>query len=77
MLGPYIKSRGTRVIEMSENADLITVYNKGNNLKTSSKFIFWAIWGALRESSIMRLGLSSFPTILSLISMYMSNKEAI
>ena len=25
MLGPYIKSRGTRSTEMSENTDLITV----------------------------------------------------
>ena len=39
MLGPYIKSRGTRATEMSSNAALITmetyVQQGGNNLKTS------------------------------------------
>ena len=34
-------------------------------------------WRALRASSITRLGLSCFPAILSPISIYMSNKEAI
>ena len=37
MLGPYIKSRGTRGTNMSENADLTTVetyymYNKGETI---------------------------------------------
>ena len=38
MLGPYIKSRGTRGTEMSANADLIkmeTYVQQGHNLKTS------------------------------------------
>ena len=38
MLGPYIKSMGTRGTKMSANADLITVVTlcttRGNNLKT-------------------------------------------
>ena len=37
MLGPYIKSRGTRGTKMSANADLITVEictTRGNNMKT-------------------------------------------
>ena len=38
MLGPYIKSRGTKGTKMSANADLITVetyvQQEGNNLKT-------------------------------------------
>ena len=72
---PYIKSRGTK---MSANVD-ITVETRGNNLKTSfsymgqnvKKYIFCAIWGALRGSSMIRLGLSCFPAILSPISMCM------
>ena len=44
MLGPYIKSRGTRGTEMSANADLITmetyIYTtRGNNLKTSLSYM--------------------------------------
>ena len=59
---------------------------RGNNLKTSFSFMgqnvkkkiyFGAILGALRGSSMIRLGLSCSPAILSPISMYMWNKEAI
>ena len=43
MLGPYIKSRGTRGTKMSANADLITVetylQQRGNNLKTIFSFM--------------------------------------
>ena len=42
MLGPYIKSRGTRGTKMSANADLITgdiCITRGNNLKTSFSFM--------------------------------------
>ena len=43
MLGPHIKSRGTRGTKMSANADLITVETicttRGNNLKTSFSFM--------------------------------------
>ena len=43
MLGPYIKSRGTRGTKMSANADLITVetyvQQGGNNLKTIFSFM--------------------------------------
>ena len=90
MLGPYIKSRGTRGTKMSENADLITVETlcttRGNNLKTIFSFMgqnvkknvyFGGILGALRGSSMIRLNLSCFPAIVSPISMYMWNKEAI
>ena len=78
MLGPYIKSRGTRGSKMSANADLITVETcvQGETFE-NQLYIFWAIWGALRGSSIIRISLSCFPAILSPISMYMSNKEAI
>ena len=43
MLGPYIKSRGTRGTKMSANADLITsgdiCSTRGNNLKTIFSFM--------------------------------------
>ena len=44
MLGPYIKSRGTRATEMSSNAALITMETilcttRGNNLKTSFSYM--------------------------------------
>ena len=43
MLGPYIKSRGTRGTKMSAKADLITVetyvQQGGNNLKTIFSFM--------------------------------------
>ena len=86
MLGPYIESRGTRGTKMSANADLSTTLSgdicttRGNNLKTSFSFMsqnvkknvyFGAILGALRGSSMIRLGLSCSPAILSPISMYM------
>ena len=58
MLGPYIKSRGTRGTKMSANTDLITVETlcttRGNNLKTifsfmgqnvKEMFIFGVFWG--------------------------------
>ena len=52
---------------------------RGNNLKTICKtnIYFGGILGALRGSSMIRLNLSCFPAILSPISMYMWNKEAI
>ena len=84
MLGPYIKSRGTRGTKMSANADLIhsgdICTTRGNNLKTILSFMgqnvkkivyFGGILGALRGSSMIRLNLSCFPAILSPISMYM------
>ena len=86
MLGAYIKSRGTRGTKMSANADLITVETYVQQKETIWKPVFhlWAkmlkknyILGALRGSSMIRLGLSCFPAILSPISMYMWNKEAI
>ena len=68
MLGPYIKSRGTRYTKMSANADLITVETyvqqgetifsfMGQNVK--KKYV-GAILGALRGSSMIRMGLSCF-----------------
>ena len=89
MLGPYIKSRGSKCTKMSANADLITVETYVQQGETILKpvfhirakmwkiWIFWAIWGVLRGCSMIRLGLSCFPAILSPISMYMSNKEVI
>ena len=84
MLGPYIKSRGTRGTKMSANADLITVetymYNKGKQFenyffiygpKCKKKNILGVFWGALRGSSMIRLNLFCFPGIVSPISMYM------
>ena len=78
MLGPYIKSRGIRGTEMSANAALITMetYVQGETI-WKPVFHFGAIQGALRGSSMIWLGLSCFPAILSPISMYMSNKETI
>ena len=86
MLGPYIKSRGIRGTEMSANAALITIETyvqiRGNNLKTSFSYMSqnvkkMYILGPECGSSMIRLGLSCFPAILSPISMYMSNKETI
>ena len=88
MFGPYIKSRGTRGTKMSENADLIRVetYVQGETIwkpvfhlwaKMQKNVYFGDILGALRGSSMIRLGQSCFPAILSPISMYMWNKEAI
>ena len=85
-MGPYIKSRGSRGTEISANADLITVETYVQQGETIWKpifhirakiCIFWDIWGSLRGCSMISLGLSGFPAILSPISMYMSNKEAI
>ena len=53
---------------------------KGKQMKTRFSYmghIFLAIWGALGGPSMIRLGLSCYPAILSPISMYMWNKEAI
>ena len=59
---------------------ICTCTTRGNNLKTSFSFMgqnvkkkkyFGAILGALRGSSMIRLGLSCFPAILSPINMYM------
>ena len=61
------------------------MYNKGKQFenqffiygpKCKNNYILDYL-GALRGSSIIILGLSSFPAILSPISMYLSNKEAI
>ena len=49
----------------------VTVYEP----KCKQICIFWVIWGALRGCSMIRLGLSCFPAILSPISM--SDKKAI
>ena len=55
MLGPYIKSRGTRATEMSSNAALVTLetymYNKWKQFENLFSYtsqnvknnIFWAI----------------------------------
>ena len=79
MLGPHIKSRGTGDTKMSENADLITVgtYAQQEKITSFSDMgqnvnLFLHIW-----LSMSRLGISCFPAILSPISTYMSNKEAI
>ena len=82
MLGPYIKSRGTRSIKMSANADLITVetyVQQGETIwkPVKKKSIFWGYFGGPEGSSLITLDLSCFPAILSPISMYMWNKEAI
>ena len=90
MLGPNIKSRDTRGTKMSANADLITVetYVQGKTIENQfliygPKCILFYIFGYLRGRGggggafIIRLGLSCSPAILSPISMYMWNKEAI
>ena len=85
MLGPYIKSRGTRATEMSANAALITMETYVQQGETIWKPVFhtWAkmyilgYLGGPEGSSMIRLGLSCFPAILSPISMYMSKKETI
>ena len=73
MLGPYIKSRGTRGTKMSAKADLITVrhmYNKGKQFenhffiygpKCKKNVYFGGILGALRGSSMILGELSSHP----------------
>ena len=61
MLGPYIKSRGTRGTKMSANADLITVETYVQQGETIWK-PFFHLWAK---------------NVLSPISMYMWNKEAI
>ena len=49
MLGPYIKSRGTRGTKMSANADLITVetyVQQGETIwKPFFECIFWGYFG--------------------------------
>ena len=82
MLGPYITSRGTRVIEMPANAGLTKVETYvqqgkqyiGQNVKN---IYILGYLGSPEGSYVHRLGLSSFPAILSPISMCMSNKEEI
>ena len=80
MLGPYIQSRGTRGTEMSANADLITMETYVQQGETISKPVFH-IWAKMLKTIIfwgyLGLGISCFPAIISAISMYMSNKEAI
>ena len=46
-------------------------------LRLRSNMYILGYLGALRGCSMIRLGLSCFPAVLSPISMYMSNKEAI
>ena len=62
------------------------MYNKGKQFenhffiygpKCKKNVYFGGILGALRGSSMIRLNLSCFPAIVSPISMYMRNKEAI
>ena len=90
MLGRYIKSRGTRGTEMSANAALITMetYVQGETIwnqfftyepkcKKNVPVYILGYLGGPEGSSMIRLGLSCFPAILSPISMYMSNKETI
>ena len=77
---------------MSANADLITVtkwrhmYNKGKQFENKfficepkcKKYMYiLGYLGGPEGSSIIRLGISCFPAILSPISMFMSNKEEI
>ena len=85
MLGSYIKSRGTRGTKMSANADLVTVETYVQQGETIWKPVFhlWAkmyilglFWGPERVFND-QTGLSCFPAIVSPISMYMWNKEAI
>ena len=69
MLGPYIKSRGSRGTAMSANTDLNTVETYGQQGKQfENQFfiygpkckkirIFWDISGALRGCLLIRLGL--------------------
>ena len=83
MLGPCIKSMGTRGTKMSANTDLITLdtyLQQGKQFenhffiygpKCEKNVYFGGILGALRGSSMIRLNLSCFPAILSPISMYM------
>ena len=65
MLGPYIKSRGTRGTKMSANADLITVETYLQQGET--------IW----KPFFLFMGPSWFTYTLHLIIIYMSNIEAI
>ena len=64
MLGPYIKSRGTRGTKMSANADLITVetyVQQGKNVKKNVYFgLFWGPERALNYQTGPIL-LSSYP----------------
>ena len=89
MLGPYIKSRVAetpKCQQMQTSSQWRHIYNKEKQFENSFSYmsqnvnkicIFWAIWGALRGCSIIRVGLSCFPAIITPISMYMSNMEAI
>ena len=76
MLGPYIKSRGTRGTKMSANADLITVetyVQQGETIwkpffhlwaKMLKKMyilgVFWGPWGVFNDQ-IKPIFLSSYP----------------
>ena len=83
MLGPYIKSRGTRAPkcqQMQTSPQWRHMYNKGKQFenqffiygpKCKRNVYFGAILGALRGCSMIRLGLSCSPAILSPIYMYM------
>ena len=75
-IGKYISCILYLVCTTREN-NLKTFFSFMNQNIKKKKSIFWAIWRALRGFLIIRLGLSCFPAILSPISMFMSNKEAI
>ena len=76
MLGPYIKSRGTKGTKMSANADLITVetyVQQGETIwklvfhlwaKILKKKIFWGYFGGperVFNDQIVPILLSSYP----------------
>ena len=58
MLGPYIKSRGTRVTGMSANADLTTVETYAQQGETIWKPVFH-IWA--KNNQTRPIFLSSYP----------------
>ena len=88
--GPYIEPRWTKIFhqchQMQTSSQWRHMNNKGKQFendfffygpKCKQNVYFGGILGALRGSSMIRLNLSCFPAILSPISMYMWNKEAI
>ena len=91
MLGPYIKSRGTRATKMSSNAALIIMETYVQQGETIWKPVFHIYMNVKKYIYILGyLGgpegvfndqtgpilLSSYP-LTGYISMYMSNKETI
>ena len=89
MLGPYIKSRGTRGTKMSANAALITMETYVQQRETTWKPVFHTWTKMLKQMYILGYlgGLEGvfndqtkpilLPAILSPISIYMTNKETI